>query len=129
MAHRTHVTFPPTLLAKLKRAFLARVCRKDGHCVWTGNKNREWPCLVVGSRAYGAAKALWLVNGGVILGGQHLWKRCSAPLCVNPRHYSTAPPAWSPRRRAAEERRKVKCYAEHIFGRRNAPGTPAATGR
>jgi hypothetical protein len=110
MPHRrsaiTHGTTMPAILEALRPLVLARILRRGRHLIWQGTRNRERPCIFTRKRTWGAAKVLFLLNGGVLVNGQHLWKHCTISGCVGPRCYSTEPPAWSPKRRAAEEARK-----------------------
>jgi len=111
----TRVTPSSATLKALKPLFLIHIRREGRHWVWTGRLSRSWPCLFARGRGWGVARALFVLHGGVMLNGQHLWKRCPVQSCVAPRCHSTEPPAWGSKRRAAETARKAS------ITRRNAP--------
>jgi len=120
---RTLVTMSPALLADVRARFEAN-CRRSGtHLLWTGDLHRgAWPRISVDRRTWSAAAVAWVMSGRLYILGSRLWRRPGCPAnCIEPRHRSVEAPRWSPRRRAAEQRRKSSAT------RRSAPNAASET--
>src|SRR5689334_17651575 len=104
----TTVSLAPSARAAVRSAFEARVQRGPGsHWFWAGHFDvHGWARLHALGRAWGASHVAWWLAGRTLVAGTHLWRTCSQERCIAPHHRTTQPPAWSAKRRAAEERRK-----------------------